>query len=84
MTKIKVLSRAQIKTIREMGLDIAGVSPVGTQQELKQKTVQLFEWIFDNCYPELSQDDSIGYDELLEIAGKTYTKTYGRDVEVKN
>ncbi len=84
MIKIKSLTRAQVKTIRELGLDVAGLTPAKDQQDSKNKSVRLLEWIFDNVYPELAKNDSIGYNELMDIAGKTYAKTYGREVEVKN
>jgi hypothetical protein len=79
MVKIKSMTWAQVKALREAGLDMAFSDGAD-----RKKNVEALEWVFIHVYPELAGDDSIPYEEVIDIAAKTYTKTYGRGAEVKN
>lgn len=77
--EIKSMTRGQIRDLRKAGLDLAL-----QETEDKTKNLDALEWIFDHVYPDLAKDDSIPYSEVIDVAAKTYAKTYGREIEVKN
>lgn len=77
--KIKSMTRGQIKALREAGYDLARI-----QERDTAVSQDALDWIFDNVYPELSNDDNIPYSEVVRIAVATYRKTYGNEEEIKN
>lgn len=77
--KIRSMTRGQIKTLRKLGFDLALL-----EKAEGNKVLEAMEWIFDNVYPELAENDDIPYSEVIRIAKETYRKTYGADEEVKN
>lgn len=77
--QIKSLTRGQIKEMRKAGYDLARL-----EKRNEEKAIEAMEWIFDNAYPELANDDNIPYSEVIRIAKETYQKTYGVEKEIKN
>lgn len=77
--KIKSMTRGQIKELRKAGFDLARL-----QEKDTAVSQDALDWIFDNVYPELANDDTIPYNEVVRVAVATYRKTYGSEEEIKN
>lgn len=78
--QIKSMTRGQIKELRKAGLD-----PAKTEKTLSAADVtDTMEWIFDTVYPELADDDSIPYEDVIRIGSETYAKSMGNQREIKN
>lgn len=79
--KVRAMTRKQVKAMRKAGHDMV----FSGQQEGKDNKAMfdMVDWILDNVYGDVPLDD-LPYGELVQLALKTYNKSYGSWEEVKN
>ncbi len=77
--QIRSLTVKEVRELRKAGLDPAIVK----KDESADVTAGMIDWILEHIYAGQIPGD-MPYNEALRIATDTYTKTYGREREVKN
>lgn len=81
--EVRIMTRKQMKDLKEAGCDPSFIGDEATNQKLAQISMEMVDWVLENVYDDVNFDEWLNPD-CIKLARATYQMSIGDEVEIKN